>query len=307
MLKEFSRRFAAILLLLLAIFLTAKALIRSLPGDPVDVILAETGSNLDPAILRHDLGLDRGYWSATASQLSALVSHFDWGKSISQKTAIGPILLERTISSLELALVALGLALAFSFSFSFFANLPHRHARSFRLAVRGTSAMGIALPTAWIGPILALVFSVKFRLFALTGGLALPAITLAIGLSGFWLRAFSETLEQELKSDVVRTARAKGLTELVVAWKHAFAPASGPLAAFLGSQTGSLFAGAVITETIFDRQGLGSLLVEAIFKRDYPLIESVLILSSAFILFGNFAGDLLQVAIQPRLRAGATE
>ena len=146
------------------------------------------------------------------------------------------------------------------------------------------------------------LLAVHFRIFSLSGGLGLPALTLAIALSGFWLRAFSETLEREMRSDAVRTARAKGVSEIRTIWKHAFFPSAGPFIAYLGSQTGNLFAGAVITETIFDRPGLGSLLVESIFKRDYPLIESVLILTSAFILIGNLAGDFFQELAHPKLR-----
>jgi peptide/nickel transport system permease protein len=298
-----AKRLSTIVLLLLGIFLVAKGLVRTLPGDPVDAILAETGANLDPEMLRRDLGLDRPFWSATASQLSSLIVRFDWGDSISLKRPIGPLLLERAGKSVVLAAAALSVTLLFSFAFAFLANLPRRGTPAIRAGLRATSAIGVALPTAWIGPVLALFFAVKWKLFALSGGLALPTLTLALGLSGFWLRAFSETLEHELRSDVVRTARAKGLSESAVAWKHAFLPAAGPLVAFLGSQTGALFAGTVITETIFDRPGLGSLLVEAIFKRDYPLIESLLLVSSTFILLGNLAGDLLQIAVHPRLRA----
>lgn len=304
MLRELFRRVAIILLLLLAIFLGTKGLLRTIPGDPVDFIIAETGSNADPEILRRDLGLDRGFWEATMSQLKSLVLHFDWGRSIIQKRAIGPILVERAVSTAALSSVALAIAVVFSFFFSMAVSLPHRFQSHSKTLLRSISAVMSALPTAWIGPILILVFAVKFRLFSLSDAFLLPALTLALALSGFWLRVFSETIESELRSDVVRTARSKGVNEPTVVWKHAFLPAAGPLAAFLGSQTGALFAGTVVTETIFDRPGLGSLVVESIFKRDYPLIESAFILSSAFILFGNFAGDLLQVCIRPRMRDG---
>jgi ABC-type dipeptide/oligopeptide/nickel transport system permease component len=307
MLARVARRLSTIVLLLLGIFLVAKGLVRALPGDPVDAILAETGANLDPETLRRDLGLDRPYWSATASQLSSLLLRFDWGDSISMKRPIGPLLLERTEKSALLGAAALFTTLLFSFASAFFANLPHRARPALRSGLRAISAIGIALPTAWIGPLLALFLAVKWKLFVLSGGFALPVLTLSLGLSGFWLRAFSETLERELRSDVVRTARAKGAPESAVAWKHAFLPAAGSLLAFLGSQTGALFAGTVITETIFDRPGLGSLLVEAIFKRDYPLIESLLLVSSTLILVGNLAGDLLQIAVHPRLRSALGE
>lgn len=296
------KRLGSILILLLLIFSTAKAVLRLLPGDPVDVILMETGATIEPEVLRHSLGLDRPFLPATLTQLKSLVLHFDWGNSISQKTPIGPILLKRTQSSLVLAIFALGCSLCFSFLFAFLAHLPSVFQPYLRPSLKAFSATSIALPTAWIGPLLGLLLAVQFRVFTLTGGIALPVITLALALSGFWVRAFYETLERELRTDVARTARAKGLSEWRVVWKHAFIPAAGPLLAYLGSQAGALFAGAVVTETLFDRPGLGSLLVESIFKRDYPLIEATLIVSSTMILLGNFLGDLLQEIVQPRLR-----
>lgn len=296
------KRVGAILLLLLLIFSVAKAVLRFLPGDPVDLILAETGALIDPELLRHSLGLDQPFIPATLEQLEKLVLHFDWGSSITLKTPIGPLLLKRVQSSAVLASFSILSSLLFSFLFAFLAHLPTRMSPTLRIAVKLFSATSIALPTAWIGPLLGLLLAVRFRIFSLTGGIALPVITLTLGLSGFWVRAFYETLDRELRNDVVRTARSKGLDEWRVVWKHAFIPSAGPLFAYLGSQAGSVFAGTVITETLFDRPGLGSLLVESIFKRDYPLIEATLIITSVLILLGNFTGDLLQEAVEPRLR-----
>lgn len=296
------KRVLAILTLLLLIFAATKGVLRLIPGDPVDVILAETGANIDPEILRHSLGLDEAFLPSTIRQIKNLFLYFDWGTSISLKSPIGPLLLDRTRSSAVLALCSLGSTLIFSFFFAFLAQLPSRFQPALRHAVKLFSATSIALPTAWIGPILGLLLAVKFQFFKLTGGIGLPIVTLTLALSGFWVRAIYETLDRELRTDVVRTARSKGQTELLVVWKHAFLPAAGPLLAYLGSQAGALFAGAVITETLFDRPGLGSLLIESIFKRDYPLIEAVLIVSSSSILMGNFLGDFLQEAVQPKLR-----
>ncbi len=295
-------RLTYILILLIVLFFFAKGVLRILPGDPVDIILAETGSNIDPAVLRHSLGLDAPFLSATIDQLISLVTHFDWGLSISHKTAIGPILLKRLKSSLILGFIAITVSVLFSFLFALAATLESPLKKILRHTLKIFSAGSSALPTAWIGPILGYFLAVKFQVFALTGGLALPVITLSLGLSGFWMRMIFETLQKELNSDVVRTARGKGLSEFKVLWKHTLIPVSGPLFAYLGSQAGFLFAGAIITESLFDRPGLGSLLIESIFRRDYPLIEAVLITSSAFILLGNLSGDLLQEWIEPRLR-----
>ena len=296
------KRIGAIALLLFFIFVAAKAVLRVIPGDPVELIIAETGSTIDPEVLRASLGLDRSFLPAIIEQIRELLLHFNWGNSISLKQPIGPILFEKGRSSAVLALCSLFSALTFSFTLAFFAHLSTPAKPFLRHFVRFFSAVSISLPTAWIGPMLGFLFAVQLRMFSLTGGIALPVITLTLGLSGFWVRAFYETLDRELRSDVTRTARAKGVSELLVIWKHAFLPSSGPLLAYLGSQAGALFAGAVITETLFDRPGLGSLLVESIFKRDYPLIEAVLIVSAGSVLIGNFLGDFLQEWVHPRLR-----
>ncbi len=296
------KRLGTIFVLILLIYIAGKGLLRLLPGDPVDVILLETGATIDPDVLRHSLGLDRAFLPSTLSQLRELFLHFNWGTSITQKIPIGPLLAERTAASLALAVLTLLLALPFSFLVAFYANYPSRFRATIHRFATFSSALSTALPTAWIGPILGFLLAVKFRVFSLTGGIALPVITLTVGLSGFWIRVIVETLERELRRDAVRTARAKGLSEWKVLLKHAFIPAAGPLVAYLGSQAGVLFAGAVITETLFDRPGLGSLLVDSIFKRDYPLIEAALITTSSLILIGNFLGDILQHHIEPRLR-----
>ncbi|MBC7386625.1 MAG: ABC transporter permease [Cryobacterium sp.] len=302
MLVRALRRFGAILLLLIVLFLSVKVVIRTLPGDPVDALLAETGANIDPEILRKSLGLDEPYLVASFHQLRRLIGSFDFGRSILLKEPITPLILKRGISSFILGLTAITIALSFSLFFAFLTELSGRGRPALRRILGAASALSIALPTAWIGPILGLFLAVKFGWFHLTGGLALPALTLALSLSGFWLRVFHETLVEESCSDFARTARAKGLPERKILWKHVFLPSAGPFVAYLGSQTGFLFAGAVITESLFDRPGLGSLLVESIFRRDYPVIEAVLITSSALILMGTFLGDFAQEALNPRLR-----
>jgi ABC-type dipeptide/oligopeptide/nickel transport system permease component len=302
MLREAARRIGALIILVLLVFLASKAIIRLLPGDPVEVILAETGADIAPALLRERLGLDQPFLRSTFEQLQAILFHGDWGSSLLRKQPIGPLLAERAFASFSLSMSALLIALLFSFALALMAQFPWKFARPLRVGLEALSALSIALPTAWIGPILALVFAVQAGIFTLSGGFALPCLTLALALCGFWLRAFSGIIERALRSDVVRTARAKGLPEIRVIWKHAFIPSSGPLFAYLGSQTGVLLSGTVITETTFDRPGLGSLMIESIFRRDYPLIESILILTAAFVLTGNFLGDLLQQWVEPRLR-----
>jgi len=204
--------------------------------------------------------------------------------------------------SVLLAAIALVTGIAIALGLAVLASLPHGGQAFFERAQSSHSAWVASLPTAWIGPVFAYFFGVKLQLFPLGGSVWLPALTLGYCISGFWTRAFRETIRHELARDHARAARARGLPEAKVILKYGLYPAAGPLIAYLGTQAGALLAGAVVTETIFDWPGLGSLLVESIFKRDYPLIEATIFLSSAFILLGNWAGDLAQTLVNPRLR-----
>ena len=159
-----------------------------------------------------------------------------------------------------------------------------------------------AAPAAWIAPIFSLVLCVKLRIFPVTGSLALSSLVLGVALSGFWVRAFSRVIETEMRSEHYRSAEARGLPLVTLILKYALYPAAGSLVAFLGTQAGSLAAGAVIIETVFDWKGLGSLLVESILKRDYPLMEMTIFLTSMLIFFGNALGDGLQILMNPKLR-----
>lgn len=290
-----------LVLLLFVVFAATKSLVRAIPGDPIDAILAETGTSIPRETLEKELKLDLPFWKAITLQTRDAISG-DFGQSITQKRAIGPILGERLKNSSLLALIALSTGLLIALVLAILSTLPFRAQNTFDRIQKFHSAWVAALPTAWIGPIFAFVFGVQLQLFALGGNVWLPALTLGYCVSGFWTRAFRETLRKELHRDHARAARARGVGELRLLLKYGLYPAAGPLFSYLGTQTGGLLAGAVITETIFDWPGLGALLVESIFKRDYPLIEATIFLSSALILLGNWLGDVAQLGVNPRLR-----
>lgn len=283
------------------VFALSKAIIRTLPGDPIDQILAETGSTVSAQDIRKELGLDRSYVGSLKDQVAHALRG-DFGISLVQRRPIAPLLKERSIRSIVLAISAFSLGIPFSFFLALFATLPNRFRKVVDRIISLHSAFLAAMPTAWFAPILAWLFVVKLGWFNLGGSLALPAVTLAVSLSGFWARAFRELISDEIKRDHFRAAQARGTPSLQLIIKHAFLPALGPLSSYFGTQLGSLFAGAVVTETLFDWPGLGSLFVDSLFKRDYPLIEATLFFSSIFILSGNLLGDFLHRLLQPKLR-----
>jgi peptide/nickel transport system permease protein len=168
---------------------------------------------------------------------------------------------------------------------------------------------GQAMPTFWLGIMLILVFSVGFQVLPSSGrgGLAnliLPAVTLGLFTAARTMRLTRSALLEVLGQDYVRTARAKGVAERAVVWKHALRNASIPIITIVGLELGTLLGGAVITETIFAWPGVGRLSVQAIYNRDYPLVQaSVFVLASTFVLV-NLAVDLVYTYLDPRIRLG---
>lgn len=295
------KRITLMIVMAFLVFVLSKALIRSLPGDPVEQLVAESGTSIPAEELRKELGLDLSFTASLGNQIRSALKG-DLGKSLIQRREIGPLLKERTKHSILLAFTAFAFGIPFSFLLAMFATIPSRLQRIVDSYIQFHSAFLAATPTAWFAPILAWLLVVQLHWFDLGGSIALPATTLAISLTGFWARAFRELLSDEIRKDHFRSAQARGASTFTLLTKHAFMPAAGPLASYFGTQLGSLFAGAVVTETLFDWPGLGSLFVESLFKRDYPLIEATLFFTSIFILSGNALGDFLHRLLQPKLR-----
>ena len=299
--KKWFIRGAWLVLLVFLIFSTSKLLIRLIPGDPVDVIMSETGELVDRETLAKEMGLDRAYFPSLVQQTKEALKG-DLGKSLFQKKPITQILGSRLKNSAELAVLSLLTGLLIAFGLTLLSSLPSKTQPYWDRIQNFHSVWVASLPTVWIAPVFAYLFAVYFQIFPLGGSVWLPALTLGYCLSGFWTRALRETLKVELAREHVRAARARGLGEINILLRYGLYPALGPWIAFLGTQTGFLFSGAIIVETVFDWPGLGSLLIESIFKRDYPLIETTLFISASLILSGNLLGDFLQEMIHPKMR-----
>jgi peptide/nickel transport system permease protein len=173
----------------------------------------------------------------------------------------------------------------------------------------GFSLIGISIPNFWLGPLLILVFSLWLGWTPVSGrdgpiSLILPAVTLGTGLAAVLARMVRSSLLEVLEEDYVRTARAKGVSEATLMWRHALRNAWLPVLTLVGLQLGALLGGAVITETVFAWPGVGSLLVEAIQNRDYPVVQAgVLLVSLAYVLVSTLT-DLVYVRVDPRIRLG---
>lgn len=282
------------------------ALIHLIPGDPVDVMLGEGAVAADRAALRARLGLDQTIWRQLGDYYQGLLRG-DLGESLHQGRAVSALIAERLPATAQLAGAALGFALALSLPLGVIA--ARRAGRWPDRLASGVALAGLSIPNFWLGPLLILVFSIGLGLTPVSGrdgplSLVLPALTLGLSLAAINTRMVRASLLEVLGQPFVRTARAKGLGEGRAVWRHALPNAALPVLTLLGLQLGNLLAGAVITETVFAWPGIGTLLMDAIRQRDYPVVQGcVLFISVAYVLV-NTLTDLAYGWLDPRTRVG---
>lgn len=306
MLRLVAARFGAAFLVMLGACTLVFLLLHLVPGDPVDAMLGETARAADRAALRAALGLDAPLWQQYIDYLTGLIQ-LDLGDSLREQRPVTSILAERLPPTLILASASLILALVIAIPLGVVAA-RHQHRPLDRLAM-GFSLVGVAVPNFWLGPLLILVFSLWLGWTPVSGmqqpaSLMLPAITLGTALAAVLARMVRNSVLEVLGDDYIRTARAKGLSESVVLRRHALRNAWLPVLTLIGLQLGALLAGAVITETIFDWPGVGSLMVEAIQARDFPVVQGAVLLIAALYVLVNTATDLAYAWIDPRVSAG---
>jgi ABC-type dipeptide/oligopeptide/nickel transport system permease component len=279
-------------------------LIHLVPGDPVEAMLGESARPADRQTLRAALGLDQPLAEQYLRYLDGLV-RLDLGQSFQFQRAVADLLAERIPPTLELTGAALALALALAVPLGVLAARSRGGALdSF---ATGFSLLGISIPNFWLGPLLILVFSLWLGWTPVSGrdgpaSLILPAVTLGTGLAAILARMVRSSVLEVSGEDYVRTARAKGLSELAVMWRHALRNAWLPVLTLVGLQLGGLLGGAVITETVFAWPGVGSLLVEAIQNRDYPVVQAAVLLVSLGYVLVNTLTDLVYAWVDPRIR-----
>ncbi len=278
--------------------------IHMIPGDPVEVMLGEAASPADREALRRALGLDRPLFEQWQNYMCRLVQ-LDLGTSLHSGQAITHILSERIPATL--ALTASGLMVAILIAFPLGIIAAVRRDTRWDQGAMAFAMLGIAIPNFWLGPLLILVFSVGLGWFPVSGmaglgSLVLPSLTLGTALAAILSRMVRATLVEILHEDYIRTARAKGLDEPAVIGRHALKNAMLPLITVLGLQLGALLGGAVITETVFGWPGLGQLTVEAIQRRDYPVVQACVLLISLTYVVVNTLSDLAYGWLDPRVR-----
>ena len=312
----FLKRFATFVATLLTASVLVFAVQGLLPGDAAQVMLGESATPEAVAALSHKLGLDRpasvryGHW------IEGFATG-DLGTSVSYDVPVAGLIAERLAVTAPLALLAMALTTVLALTLGIYA--ASRHNGMGDVGVMGLSQLGIAIPNFWFAILLILVFAVKLRWFSAGGfpgwdegawpalkALILPAIALAVVQAAILARITRSAVLDVLREDFVRTARAKGLSRRQVLWRHVLRNAFVPVLTVMGLQFASLLTGTIVVENVFSLPGLGRLIFQAISNRDFPVVQTVVMLLAAAVIAINFVVDVLYVVIDPRLKiAGA--
>ncbi len=298
-----SRLFSAIVVMLGVSFFVFM-LIHLIPGDPVEVMLGESANIADKAELRQQLGLDVPLMQQMVSFFTNLL-HFDLGHSIYSHRPVTEMLLERLPATAELALVSLLVAALIAFPLGMMAAL--KKGSFWDQLAMVVALSGVSIPNFWLGPMLIMLFSLTLGWLPVSGNevaasIILPAIALGTALAAILSRMIRSTLIDILSEDYIKTAYAKGLSPTTVVMRHGLRNAFLPIITILGLQFGTLLAGAVITEIVFSWPGVGQLIIEAIQKRDYPLLQGCVLLISLSYVVVNTLTDLAYSLLDPRIR-----
>jgi len=299
------RRFLTLVPTVFGVVTLVFAFLHLVPGDPVDVMLGETARPADKAALRTELGLDRPVWDQYVSYLGGLAQG-DLGRSFAHRKPVSEVIAGRLPATAQLAGGALVVALAVALPLGVLAAT--RRDTVFDRGSLVASLVGVSMPNFWLGPLLILAFSVHLRWFPVSGreswtSVVLPAVTLGTALAAVLSRMLRSSLLEVLGSDYLRAARARGVGEGRVVWVHALRNACLPVITILGLQLGSLLSGAVVTEAVFAWPGIGTLLLQALQGRDYPLAQGCVLVISLGYVGANLIADLLYRLADPRVRS----
>ncbi|MGH9775106.1 MAG: nickel ABC transporter permease [Candidatus Acidiferrales bacterium] len=299
-LLRFAFALPALWLIVTMVFLLA----HIVPGDPVQQMLGEGARGEDVQQLRHALSLDLPVGAQYARYLTKVLQG-DLGESIRFQQPVARVIFAHYPATLELAIIALLVCAAIGIPAGVLA--ASRRGKAADHAVGVVTLLGLAVPNFALGPLLILIFSVSFGWLPVSGRggvshLILPAVTLGAALAAILTRMVRTSVLEEFSRDYIRTARAKGLSESTVLFRHALRNALIPILTILGLQFGTLLAGTIVTETIFSWPGIGRLAVQAITSRDYPLLQGcILVIAISYVLV-NLLTDSVYALVDPRVR-----
>ncbi|MCC7369399.1 MAG: ABC transporter permease [Chloroflexi bacterium] len=298
------RRILHSALTLFGVSLVVFGILRVLPGDPAKMLLPEGASNAQVAQLREQLGLEEPLYVQYGVFMKSIALG-NFGQSYQFNAPARDVVAERVWPTIHLALAAFTLTVLFGVPAGILAAARHR--TIFDYGSIFLAALGQSLPNFWLGIMMILLFGVLLGWLPTSGYespayLVLPALTLAAYPTALVARLTRSSMLEVLGKEYVRTARSKGLSERTVVLLHAVKNAAIPVVTVLGLQIGVLLGGAVITESVFAWPGIGKLAVDSIFRRDFPVIQVVLILAAAVFIVINLLVDLTYTVLDPRIR-----
>ncbi|MBB4122004.1 ABC transporter permease [Martelella radicis] len=313
MLRFFLHRVAMAIPTVIIVSIAVFGLIRLIPGDPAALMLGDMADTKQIAELQSELGLDKSlpqqFLIWTENALSG-----DLGRSIVNDEPVLPLVASRFVISGEIVLIAVVLAALLAVPAGVIAAWKQNSAAD--LALVGTATLLLSIPTFWLGLLLLLLFGLKLGWLPVLGYVSLrdnftegliyiimPVATLVMHEMGVLLRMARASTLEVLRLDYITHARAKGLSEMAVLWHHAFKNAFGPTWTMIGLILGNLLGGIAVIETVFSIPGLGRLMVDSIFQRDYPVIQGCLLFVALSYVVVNLIIDLFYPLFDPRVTA----
>lgn len=302
--KYVLKRFLLLVFLLWAVSTLIFFLIHLIPGDPVQSILGEGANMEDIRRIRHDLKLDLPLLEQYFEYNKNLLN-FSFGRSLFNDQEVMANILRYLPNTVYLALFSMLLAICLSFPLGALAAFRENTVTD--SLVTFISSAGLAIPNFFLGPLLIIFFSINLRILPVSGSegfsyLILPALTLGTSMSAFLTRIIRVSIGVEIKKPYVLLARAKGLTEFQIFTKHVLKNSMIPIITTIGLQFGALLTGAIVTETIFSWQGVGILLIKSINRRDYPMVQGMIVFITSVYLLVNFLVDISYFFINPRIK-----
>ncbi len=305
------RRLLGSIPLLIGVSILVFGILQAIPGGPLAVYLDNpyiTGKDI--ALLKHQFGLDQPLHTQYLKWFGSFVAGH-WGASYSSGEPVAKLIAARLPATLLLMGSAFLVAMVFAIIVGVYSAV--RHYSTFDYSVTAFSFLGISMPVFWFGLMLQLLLAVHFRWLPVAGfgdpenwldvlrHLVLPVIVLSLLSAGRWSRFTRASVLEVLSQDYVRTARAKGLPDRAVIFKHALRTSLTPVVTIMALDLAGLFSGAVVTETVFAWPGMGSLLIQSVSKVDYPALLAILMLISFAIILSNLLADVLYGVLDPRI------
>ena len=307
------KRLLALVPVLFGISVVTFLLIRLVPGDVVAVMLGTDGDPVKAAQIRALFGLDRPLWEQYVNWVVRLVQG-DLGVSLRTRQAVTWEISQRLPVTLELALLSSLLTILIAIPVGIFTAVKQYSRTDYVMTV--LTILGVSIPGFWLGTMLSLLFALTLRWLPPIGytpffdnpienlrAMVLPTLALSAALIAVVMRQTRSSMLEVIGQDYIRTARAKGLAEGIVTYRHALKNALIPIITVLGIQTGRLLGGAVVIEQVFALPGMGRLVVDSIAQRDYPLVQGVVMVIATVFVLANFAVDLLYGVVDPRVKA----